>query len=93
MWPFGRFSGAGSKAEAAKTAGVLFPLTPGLSPDGERESERRVRERHNQPLGSKLGIDATKKLLGEGCKRLWPPLIKMDAAVRNGIHSLFAEEA
>ena len=32
--------------------------------------------------GSKLGIDATKKLPGEGFKRLWPPLIKMDAAVK-----------
>jgi hypothetical protein len=27
----GRFSGAESKAEAAKTAGILFPLTPALS--------------------------------------------------------------
>ena len=32
MWPFGRSSGAESKAEAAKTAGILFPLTPALSP-------------------------------------------------------------
>jgi 4-hydroxy-3-polyprenylbenzoate decarboxylase len=32
--------------------------------------------------GSKLGIDATKKLPGEGFKRAWPPLIKMDAAVK-----------
>ena len=32
--------------------------------------------------GSKLGIDATKKIPGEGSKRPWPPLIKMDAAVR-----------
>jgi 3-polyprenyl-4-hydroxybenzoate decarboxylase len=29
--------------------------------------------------GSKLGIDATKKLPGEGFKRPWPPLFKMDA--------------
>ncbi len=29
--------------------------------------------------GSKLGIDATKKLTGEGFKREWSPLIKMDA--------------
>jgi 4-hydroxy-3-polyprenylbenzoate decarboxylase len=27
--------------------------------------------------GSKLGIDATKKLPGEGFKRSWPPLIRM----------------
>jgi 3-polyprenyl-4-hydroxybenzoate decarboxylase len=32
--------------------------------------------------GSKLGIDATKKLPGEGFKRPWPPLIKMDAVVK-----------
>jgi 4-hydroxy-3-polyprenylbenzoate decarboxylase len=39
--------------------------------------------------GSKLGIDATKKLPGEGFKRPWPPLIKMDAAVRQKINALF----
>jgi 4-hydroxy-3-polyprenylbenzoate decarboxylase len=39
--------------------------------------------------GSKLGIDATKKLPGEGFKRPWPPLIKMDAAVKRKIDSLF----
>ena len=40
-------------------------------------------------IGSKLGIDATKKLPGEGFKRAWPPLIKMDDAVKNKINSLF----
>ena len=39
--------------------------------------------------GSKLGIDATKKLPGEGFKRRWPPLIKMGAGVREKINSLF----
>ena len=29
-------------------------------------------------IGSKLGFDATRKLPGEGFKRPWPPLIKMD---------------
>ena len=33
-------------------------------------------------MGSKLGIDATKKLPGEGFKRAWPPLIKMDEGVK-----------
>jgi 4-hydroxy-3-polyprenylbenzoate decarboxylase len=33
-------------------------------------------------IGSKLGIDATKKLAGEGFKRPWPPLIKMDEGVK-----------
>jgi 4-hydroxy-3-polyprenylbenzoate decarboxylase len=33
-------------------------------------------------MGSKMGIDATHKLPGEGHKRGWPPLIKMDPEVR-----------
>ena len=41
------------------------------------------------PLAAKLGIDATKKLPGEGFKRAWPPLIKMDEATRKKINSLF----
>ena len=40
-------------------------------------------------VGSKLGIDATKKMPGEGSKRAWPPLIKMDAAVKAKMDSLF----
>ena len=40
-------------------------------------------------LCSKRGIDATKKLPGEGFKRPWPPLIKMDAAVKANLEKLF----
>jgi 4-hydroxy-3-polyprenylbenzoate decarboxylase len=36
-------------------------------------------------VGSKLGIDATQKLPGEGHKRGWPPLIRMDEATRKKI--------
>jgi len=32
-------------------------------------------------VGSKMGIDATHKLPGEGHKRGWPPLIRMDEAI------------
>jgi 4-hydroxy-3-polyprenylbenzoate decarboxylase len=39
-------------------------------------------------VGSKLGIDATKKLPAEGFKREWPPLIKMDAAVKSKIDKI-----
>jgi 4-hydroxy-3-polyprenylbenzoate decarboxylase len=39
-------------------------------------------------VGSKLGIDATHKLPGEGHKRGWPPLIKMDAAVKAKVDAL-----
>ncbi len=41
-------------------------------------------------VGSKLGIDATKKLPGEGFRRPWPPLITMDAAVKAKMEKLFA---
>jgi 4-hydroxy-3-polyprenylbenzoate decarboxylase len=41
-------------------------------------------------VGSKLGIDATKKLPGEGFHRLWPPLITMDEAVRKQIDTLLS---
>ncbi len=41
-------------------------------------------------IGSKLGIDATKKIPGEGLKRPWPPLIKMDAAVKAKVEKPFS---
>ena len=41
-------------------------------------------------IGTKLGIDATKKLPGEGFKRPWPPIIKMDEAVKTKVEKLFA---
>jgi 4-hydroxy-3-polyprenylbenzoate decarboxylase len=40
-------------------------------------------------MGTKLGIDATRKLAGEGFKRPWPPLIKMDQAVKEKMDHLF----
>src|SRR5512133_273729 len=39
-------------------------------------------------VGSKMGIDATRKLAGEGFKRRWPPIIKMDPAVRKKLDEL-----
>ena len=46
---------------------------------------RRARPRIEIASGSKLGLDATKKIPGEGFKRDWPPLIRMDEAVRRKI--------
>ncbi|MBL9137030.1 MAG: UbiD family decarboxylase [Verrucomicrobiales bacterium] len=40
-------------------------------------------------MGTKLGIDATRKLPGEGFKRRWPPIIRMDATVEAKIRSLY----
>jgi 4-hydroxy-3-polyprenylbenzoate decarboxylase len=40
-------------------------------------------------IGSKPGIDATKKLPSEGHKRGWPPLIQMDESVKAKMEKLF----
>ena len=42
-------------------------------------------------VGSKLGIDATKKLPGEGFNRSWPPLITMDPAIRKKMAALIQD--
>ena len=39
-------------------------------------------------IGTKLGFDATKKIPGEGFKRVWPPLIKMDEAVKKKVSGM-----
>ena len=44
-----------------------------------------------KPYGSLRSIDATQKLPGEGFKRLWAPLIRMDEAVRKKIDALFGK--
>ena len=38
--------------------------------------------------GSKMGFDATKKISGEGFKRAWPPLIKMDESVKAKVENI-----
>jgi 4-hydroxy-3-polyprenylbenzoate decarboxylase len=42
-------------------------------------------------VGSKLGIDATRKLPGEGFKRPWPPLIAMDPQIKALVRKRFGE--
>jgi 4-hydroxy-3-polyprenylbenzoate decarboxylase len=42
-------------------------------------------------IGSKLGIDATKQIPGEGFKRVWPPLVKMDESVKAKVEKLLSE--
>ena len=39
-------------------------------------------------VGGKLGIDATKKLAGEGFHRVWPPLITMEESVSKRVDNL-----
>jgi 4-hydroxy-3-polyprenylbenzoate decarboxylase len=42
-------------------------------------------------IGNKLSIDATKTFPGEGFKRPWPPLIRMNEDVRRKIDTLFGQ--
>lgn len=39
-------------------------------------------------VGGKMGFDATRKLPGEGFSRPWPPIIRMDEAVKARLESL-----
>jgi 4-hydroxy-3-polyprenylbenzoate decarboxylase len=41
-------------------------------------------------VGTKFGIDATRKLRGEGFQRPWPPIIRMDGAVKSKVDKLFS---
>jgi 4-hydroxy-3-polyprenylbenzoate decarboxylase len=77
------------------TSEVLFHLTANTDPQRDSiftkgPSDVLDHATSEMAIGSKLGIDATKKLPGEGFKRTWPPLIKMDEAVKNKINQLFS---
>jgi 4-hydroxy-3-polyprenylbenzoate decarboxylase len=73
---------------------VLFHLTANTDPQRDSlftKGPSDVLDHATSEIasGSKMGFDATKKLPGEGFKRTWPPLIKMDDAVKAKIDSLF----
>jgi 4-hydroxy-3-polyprenylbenzoate decarboxylase len=76
------------------TSEVLFHLTANTDPQRDSiftkgPSDVLDHATSEMAIGSKLGIDATKKLPGEGFKRAWPPLIKMDEAVKAKVEKLF----
>ncbi|MGA2246482.1 MAG: UbiD family decarboxylase [Verrucomicrobiota bacterium] len=76
------------------TSEVLFHLTANTDPQRDSIFTKGPADvldhaTSEMAVGSKLGIDATKKLPGEGYKRAWPPLIQMDPAVQRKIDALF----
>jgi 4-hydroxy-3-polyprenylbenzoate decarboxylase len=76
------------------TSEVLFHLTANTDPQRDSiftkgPSDVLDHATSEIAIGSKLGIDATKKIPGEGFKRAWPPLIKMDEAVKAKVEKLF----
>ena len=76
------------------TSQVLFHLTANTDPQRDSiftKGPADVLDHATSEIaiGSKLGIDATKKIPGEGFKRPWPPLIKMDKEVQKKVDALF----
>jgi len=76
------------------TSQVLFHLTANTDPQRDSiftKGPADVLDHATSEIaiGTKLGIDATKKLPGEGFKRAWPPLIKMDEAVKARVQKFF----
>jgi len=81
--------------DVQNTSQVLFHLCANTDPQRDSMFTRGPADilDHATPelaCGTKLGIDATKKLPGEGFKREWPPLIQMDVAVRRRVDELYS---
>jgi 4-hydroxy-3-polyprenylbenzoate decarboxylase len=77
------------------TSEVLFHLTANTDPQRDSiftKGPSDVLDHATSEIasGSKMGIDATKKIPGEGFKRAWPPLIKMDESVKAKVGKLFS---
>jgi 4-hydroxy-3-polyprenylbenzoate decarboxylase len=75
------------------TSEVLFRLTANIDPERDiifTKGPADVLD-HATPVmgfGSKIGIDATHKLKGEANTRPWPPIIKIDDAVKKRVDDL-----
>ncbi len=77
------------------TSEVFFRLCPNTDPQRDsifNKGPSDVLDHATSEIasGSKLRIDATKKIPGEGFKRPWPPLIKMDESVKAKVEKLFS---
>ena len=82
-----------AEVDVHNTSEVLFHLTANTDPQRDSIFTKGPSDVLDQATseiasGSKLGIDATKKMAGEGFKRAWPPLIKMDAAVKAKVEQI-----
>jgi 4-hydroxy-3-polyprenylbenzoate decarboxylase len=84
------------QVDVHNTSEVLFHLCANTDPERDTVFTKGPSDvlDHATPalgVGSKLGIDATKKLAGEGFARDWPPLITMDAAITEKMDRLFRD--
>ena len=75
---------------------VMFRLTANIDPERDilfTKGPADVLD-HATPamgFGSKMGIDATHKLPGEANTRPWPPIVKMDPAVKQRVDVLLQQ--
>lgn len=79
------------------TSEVLFRVGANTDPQRDTLLSRGPADAldHATPefaTGSKMGIDATRKLPGEGLVRPWPPLIRMDPAVQSRVDQFLKDE-
>lgn len=82
--------------DVQNTSEVLFRLCANTDPQRDCLFTRGPADvlDHATPetgIGSKLGFDATRKVPGEGLKRLWPPLVRMDDAVKSKVEQMLAK--
>jgi len=75
------------------TSEVLFRLCANIDPERDAiftKGPADVLDHATSVIGfgSKIGIDATHKLKGEANTRSWPPIIKMDTAVKQRMDEL-----
>ncbi len=77
------------------TSAVLFRICSNTDPQRDSLLSRGPADvlDHATPavgIGSKMGIDATRKMAGEGFQREWPPLISMPPEIRQRIDTLLS---
>src|SRR5204862_8097021 len=85
------------EVDVHNTSEVLFRLCANTDPQRDSIFTRGPADvlDHATPemaVGTKLGIDATRKLAAEGHKRGWPPLIQMDEATQKKMDALFGNK-
>lgn len=84
--------------DVRNTSEVLFRLCANTDPQRDSEFVKSPCDAldHAQSvatMGSHMGLDATRKLPGEGYTREWPELLKMDDAVREKVARMLGSRA
>ena len=85
------------EVDVQNTSEVLFRLCANTDPQRDAIFSKGPADvldhaTSQMAVGSKMGIDATRKLPGEGFSRPWPPLIKMEGTVKKKIEALLGRE-